>query len=358
MILDRRTMIGGALTAAATSVGTPMRVLAAAPPPAPPAPAVPPELLHPEYRAFAGPLAQFSSAGPPMTRDGLEQMRNAPNPFPDKLRNDIPHERRVIRAKDGHDLAIYVVNARPGTARRAILHIHGGGFVAGKAADAVAALQDLCATLDCVAVSVDYRLAPETRWKGSLEDNYDGLSWLFDHAAELGADRRRIAVMGESAGGGHAALLAIAARDRGKVPLCFQCLVYPMLDDRTGTTVKPPPHVGTLLWTAGRNHFGWESLLGVPPGSRQVPIAAVPARISDLTGLPPAFIGVGTLDLFCLEDVEYAQRLLKNGVQTELLVVPGVFHGFDNRMFPTKLREWFTNTKINALRRGFGIMPT
>ena len=159
--------------------------------------------------------------------------------------------------------------------------------------------------------------------------------------------------MGDSAGGGHAAILAITARDRGEVPLAFQCLIHPMLDDRTGTTRKVPAHVGKLIWTAEGNRFGWESFLGMAPGRPSVPQEAVPARVENLAGLPPAFIGVGTLDLFVDEDIDYAQRLNAAGVPAELIVVPGAFHGFDG--MPSKIGQWFNAAKLDALRRGLGL---
>jgi acetyl esterase/lipase len=253
------------------------------------------------------------------------------------------------------DVAIYIVNAKPGTARPAILHTHGGGFVLGSAEDSVRFLQELAKELDCVCVSVDHRLAPETTYAGSIEDNYAGLRWLHRNAAELGADPATIAVMGESAGGGHAALLAITARDRGEVPVAFQLLVYPMLDDRTGTTRKTPDHVGTLIWTPQQNRYGWASFLGTEPGRKKAPKGVVSARVEDLKGLPPAFIGVGTLDLFLDEDVDYAQRLNAAAVMTELIVVPGAFHGFDGFAAETNVGKTFNAAKLTALRRGFGV---
>src|SRR5262249_2653363 len=157
----------------------------------------------------------------------------------------------------------------------------------GAAALFFAQLIPLAQALDAVIVSVDYRLAPATPFPGSLEDNYAALLWLFRNAAELGVDPARIAVMGESAGGGHAAMLALAARDRGEVRIKYQALVYPMLDDRTGSTRQPPPNIGTLVWTPAQNRQGWSALLGVAAGSRRVPEGAVPARAASLAGLPP-----------------------------------------------------------------------
>lgn len=258
-------------------------------------------------------------------------------------------ERMIPGPAGAPDVRVYVVNAADHSAPRpAILHIHGGGFVLGDAKSSLHTVQELAQALDCVIVTVDYRLAPETRFPGSLEDNYTGLKWLHGHADELGVDRSRIAVMGESAGGGHAAMLAIAARDRGEIPLIYQALIYPMLDDRTGSARKMPPYLGMVVWTPQKNQFGWTSLLGVPAGSPHVPRGSVPARVQNLRGLPPAFIGVGSIDLFVDEDIDYARRLIDAGIPAELNVVPGAFHGFD-AFVNTTVAKQFRAALINAL---------
>ena len=130
-----------------------------------------------------------------------------------------------------------------------------------------------------------------------------------------------------------------------------------MLDDRTGTSRKVPAHVGAIGWTAAQNRFGWESFLGMKPGGLKAPKGAVPARVANLSGLPPAFIGVGTIDLFVDEDVDYAQRLNAAGVPVELIVVQGGPHGFDMiaKLIKAPLGEWFETAKLNALRRGWGM---
>jgi acetyl esterase/lipase len=262
-------------------------------------------------------------------------------------------ERTIPGPKGAPDVRIFIVNAKARRALRpAILHMHGGGFVIGAAKTGIRALQEIAQALDCVIVTVDYRLAPETRFEGSLEDNYAALKWLDQHAAELGGDRSRIAVMGESAGGGHAAMLAIAARDRGEIPILYQALIYPMLDDRTGSTVQKPSIMGAILWTPASNRFGWTSFLGVPAGAKHVPKGAVPARLENLAGLPPAFIGVGSIDLFVDEDIDYARRLIDSGVPTELHVVPGAFHGFDG-IPGTTIGPRFRASLIEALRQAF-----
>lgn len=312
--------------------------------------------VHPDLRAAAAALMPLLAQAPPLSNLTLPNFRQGGEARNQPPLATVPWQRKQIAGLGGQPaVTVYVVNPLPGGRRPAILHTHGGGYVMGSAVSAVPMLQQLTQQLDAVAVSVEYRLAPETTYRGSVEDNYAGLKWLHDHADELGADPARIAVMGESAGGGHAALLAIAARNRGEVPLAFQCLIYPMLDDRTGSTRQVPPHVGKIVWDAVSNRFGWSSFLGTAAGGPSAPAAGVPARIANLAGLPPAFIGVGSIDLFHDEDVDYAQRLNQAGVPTELIVVPGAFHGFDGSGGSTSIGRWFNAAKVDALRRGLGV---
>ena len=210
-----------------------------------------------------------------------------------------------------------------------LLHIHGGGFVTGDAAHLKPIHQRLSARLRCCIASVNYRLAPETRYPGQLEDCYAALAWLVREASRLGVDSTSIGVGGESAGGGLAAALALLARDRGEYSLKFQHLIYPMLDDRTCVDPTPHAYAGEYIWTPDNNVFGWSSILGRPPGNADVPIYAAPARARDLAGLPPTFLAVGALDLFIDENMEYGRRLIRAGVPVELHVYPGSFHAFD-----------------------------
>jgi acetyl esterase/lipase len=159
-----------------------------------------------------------------------------------------------------------------------------------------------------------------------VEDSYAGLAWLASNARDLGVDPARIAVMGDSAGGGLAAGAALLARDRG-TPVARQILIYPMLDDRT--TVPDPALVPYAGWSYDDNYTGWHALLGDAIGGPGVPEAAAPARARDLAGLPPAYIEVGELDIFRDEAIEYARRLSAVGVSAELHVHPGCPHGFD-----------------------------
>jgi acetyl esterase/lipase len=282
----------------------------------------------------------------------VRQQEQAPPPLPPPAPQ--PMQRLIPGPIGAPDLRLTIVDPAPGAkGRPVLLHIHGGGYVARSAALAMTFLQTAAQTCNCVVVSVDYRLAPETRFPGSLEDNYTALRWVHANADALGIDRKRIAIGGESAGGGHAAMLAIAAHDRKEIPIAFQLLIYPMLDDRTGSSRPVPPYIGAFVWTAESNRFGWSSLLGIPAGSTNVPPGSIPARVENLAGLPPAFIVTGAIDLFADEDIEYARRLIAAGVPTELHVVPGAYHGYDLIVPDAKVSRRFTDYWTTALRRAF-----
>ncbi len=318
----------------------------------------PMQLVNPEFRKPLESIVTPGTAPEPLTAAMLPQFREASKTFGRPLLPAPAVVKRVIPGPKGApEVVVYIVGSTPGTAKPAVLHIHGGGYIGGSAEGSRRDIQDLALNHDCVAVTVEYRLAPETIFPGSLEDNYAALRWLYANAAELGVDRTRIAVKGESAGGGHAAALAIAARDRGEFPICLQVLIYPMLDDRTGSTVDVPPYIGHYIWTPQNNRFGWSSLLGMPAGSAPPPPGSVPARVENLAGLAPAWIGVGSVDLFAREDVEYGRRLLQAGVSTEVHLVPGGYHGFDILVPHAPLTIAFNQGWNAALKRAF-TLPT
>jgi acetyl esterase/lipase len=260
-------------------------------------------------------------------------------------------ERKVPGAAGAPDVGVAIYTPRSSGGRLpCIFHIHGGGYVTGSAAGLSPVHRSLALEANCVIVSVDYRLAPETRFPGAIEDCYAALGWLFAHVDELGVDLQRIGVMGESAGGGLAAALALLARDRGAYALAFQHLIYPMLDDRTCVTTEPHPYAGEFIWTPHNNAFGWSSLLGGAPGSSGVSPYAAAARAENLAGLPPAFISVGTLDLFLEENIEYARRLMRQGVPVEMHVYPGAYHAF-NIAPDAKVAQDARRDSLSALQR-------
>jgi acetyl esterase/lipase len=269
-----------------------------------------------------------------LTDDNLAQVREYQWPTPPLsdavIASSTIESRFVPGPPGGPDVRVLIY--KPNSATRplgCILHIHGGGYVVGNVQMMDSALRNFVHDLGCAIVTVDYRIAPETIFPGAVEDCYAALRWLFAEADTLGVDRDRIGVMGESAGGGLAAAFALLARDRGEYRLAFQHLNCPMLDDRTGVSDSPNTYTGEFVWTRQSNHYGWRALLGKEPGGPAVSPYASAARAADLAGLPPTFINVGTLDLFVDEDIDYAHRLIRAGVPTELHVYPGGFHGFD-----------------------------
>ncbi|MGE2692051.1 alpha/beta hydrolase [Mycolicibacterium pulveris] len=229
-----------------------------------------------------------------------------------------------------------------GPAGPALLWIHGGGYVIGHPAQDDVLCRRFARELGVTVASVDYRLAPEHPYPAALEDCYSALTWL---AGLPSVDPARVAIGGASAGGGLAAALALWARDRGEVPVAAQLLVYPMLDDRTADR-RDLDNPGHRLWNQSSNKFGWAAYLG-----NADPDVAVPARREDLSGLPPAWIGVGSLDLFHDEDLAYAERLKAAGVPCEVEVVDGAFHGFDGIAPKAAVSQGFFNSQCAMLRQ-------
>jgi acetyl esterase/lipase len=251
---------------------------------------------------------------------------------------DHPVRVRVYRANDQQ-------NKLP-----ALFWIHGGGYVMGDIDQDDRLMKQLVRRIGCVAVSVDYRLAPECPFPTPVEDCYAGLKWLFAHADELDVEPSRIAIGGPSGGGGLTAGLGLMTRDRKEVQVAFQLLIYPMIDDRNTT---PASHAITdpRVWNRESNRLGWKAYLGRDGGGADVSPYAAASRATDLTKLPPTYISVGTLDLFVDENIEYAQRLIQAGVPTELHVYPGAFHGFDLFAPSAKVSKQFKADRDNALRR-------
>ncbi|MCU1413091.1 MAG: alpha/beta hydrolase [Microbacteriaceae bacterium] len=309
----------------------------------------PPEKLHPEMRA-----ARFIPRIPITSKFWRVLPQGAPKvgPVPDDLVIDDveapgldgnpPVKLRIYRPK----------NLKPGSP--GMFWMNGGGFVGGTLEQDDRTNREFARQLGITVVAVRYRVAPEHPSPAALDDAYAGLLWMSRSAKERGIDPTRIAIAGASAGGGLAAALVLRAHDLGEVTVAFQLLVYPMLDDRTVIRTDHDTR-GARVWQAQDNRYGWTSYLGVEPGSDGVSPYAAPARRENLSGLPPAWIGVGTLDVFHDEDVEYARRLTEAGVSCELVIVPGAFHGFDVLFRKKPVGKAFWHSKVNALRRGLSI---
>ncbi|WP_332665915.1 alpha/beta hydrolase [Aeromicrobium sp.] len=227
-----------------------------------------------------------------------------------------------------------------------IYYIHGGGMVLGDLDDENPAAELICEQVGAVVVSVKYRLAPEHPYPAAVEDCYAGLEWLSKNVAELGVDAERLAIYGASAGGGLTLATALLARDRGGPQLSFMMPIYPMIDDRNET---PSSHEITDIgiWDRAGNIEAWAWYLG----GQEADQYAAPARAADLSGLPPAFIDVGTIDLFLDEDIEFARRLMQAGVPTELHIHPGAFHATELVAPQSVLSQRIWGMRIDALRR-------
>ncbi len=243
---------------------------------------------------------------------------------------------------------------RPATRRSnsALFWIHGGGFVIGKASQDDRLCGETAQRLGIVVVSVEHRLAPENPFPAALDDCHAGWQWMQQHAGELGIDPSRVAIGGESAGGGLAAGLAQRLLDEGSSLPLAQWLFCPMLDDRTAAR-RELDQINHYIWNNRLNAIGWRAYLATEPGAGDVPAYAAPARREDLRGLPPAWIGVGDIDLFHEEDCAYAERLNAAGVQVTLDVVAGAPHGFGSWAPASQLARDFVARAHAWLQRQF-----
>jgi acetyl esterase/lipase len=254
----------------------------------------------------------------------------------------------------GDYLRILTVQAVGRETQGSVLHLHGGGYVLGRPEIALPTLQRIAVLTGCLVASPDYRLAPEHPFPAAFDDALLALDWLDKRTGPS-----QTGVLGDSAGGGLAAAIALAARDRGEPAVAFQILVHPMLDDRTVLDARRNPVTGAYVWTRESNRFGWESLLGFVPGGSGTPVLAAPSRQDDLSNLPPTLMLVGALDLYLEENIRYAERLNRAGVPADLHVYAGTPHNFlavaGSRVAEAAERDIIEHV-IRNLRRS-GIQP-
>jgi acetyl esterase/lipase len=287
-----------------------------------------PELLARLSRS--GPLGQ---PGPPVgdiasrrknLTEGMAAIAASRQPMPGIDRTDVS-----IATADGAELRLSWYKSAVGDAPgSAVLYLHGGGFIVPLLPIYDDMMREYTKRTGVPMMLVDYRVAPEHPHPTPVEDCYTALCWLANNATGLGVDPKRIAVMGESAGGGLAAGVALMARDRGGPALAQQLLIYAMLDDRTiGPDPQLPPEY--LVFSYDDSRTGWGALLGPAYRGGDVSPYAAPARATDLSGLPETYVDVGDLDILRDENIEYARRLMAAGIPTELHVVPGLPHGFE-----------------------------
>jgi acetyl esterase/lipase len=259
---------------------------------------------------------------------------------------DVTSREFATEVADGATIALRWYERTGSAPGSAAIYVHGGGMVAGSVDAYDPFVRQHVQWTGVPMLAVEYRRAPEATGETPARDVLAALSWLLDHASELGVDPARVAIMGDSAGGAIAAGVAILARDQG-IALARQLLVFPMLDDRT---TQPNPHLeGVSTWTHDANLAGWSALLGDRRGTDDVSPVAAPARLVDAAGLAPAYLEVGTLDLFCDETIEYARKLLAAGVEAELHVHPGAPHGYDSMAPDAALTRRWKADRIRVL---------
>lgn len=308
--------------------------------------------LDPEVAEVLAPFAA-DGASPPVgdvttrraTLEAVFRYGDAAQPFPD----DVTLTGHELTAADGATIRMRWYARKDGSHEPgpAALYLHGGGMIVGDIGMFDGTVARYVSASGTPMLSVDYRLAPEHPHPTPVEDVYAALVWLHEHAAELGVDPARIGVFGDSAGGGLAAAVSILARDRGGPAIAKQVLVMPMLDDRT---VHPDPELAPFaVWTWDDNRTGWQALLGAAAGGPDTPAHAAPARVTELRGLPPAYIEVGQLDIFRDEDLTYALRLGGAGVPVEFHLHPGVPHEFDFIAFDTAVARRAVADRVRAL---------
>lgn len=305
--------------------------------------------IHPELRSLAWRL-RSPSIGPrllPLVRWSTRAITHIHDPRTEWV--DI--ECIGVPRSDGSTLSVYLYHPRR---RRkggaALLHSHGGGMIMGSAPEHHVRSSGYARTLGVLVASVDYRLSPEHPFPAALDDVHAAYRWLLSAAPRLGVDPGKITVAGDSAGGGLTASLCQRIHDVGDPAPILQILVYPMLDDRTGQAGFESIQ-GQLVWTPTSNRFGWSSYLRGQRKGCAPPRHAVPARRESLSGLPPAWIGVGTLDLFHDEGLEYGHRLKAAGVPCEIVEVEGAFHGFDAMRPKSAIARAFRARIVAAFER-------
>lgn len=317
--------------------------------------------FDPELEAV---LAVIGDQIPDVTLETIDELRNAPTPGTvtddDLTAAGITHRDITVDGYGGVGLVASVLaRADRSEVGPGIYHIHGGGMIAGDRWTGVSTILPWIIDHDAVAVTVDYRIAPEFPDPYPVEDCYAGLVWTAEHAIELGIDLDRLIIAGASAGGGLAAGTALLARDREGPRLSGQVLMCPMLDDRD-QTASSAQFDSKGIWIRSSNVTGWAALLGDRRGTDDVSIYAAPARAADLSGLPPTFIDCGSAEVFRDEDIAYATGLWCAGVQAELHVWPGGFHGFDVIAPHTALAHAATATRnawVAKLLMGDGATP-
>ena len=284
-----------------------------------------------------------------VNRETLPALRNLPTSKPLKTP---PFQEYFVKREqgDGRLRLLVVTPENEGVKSKGLLYMHGGGFVFGSPETILPSVQKLAHDTGRIIVLPQYRLAPEFPYPAALEDNLLALKWMYQQADILHLDRNDIAIGGDSAGGGHGAVLAAAVRGREDVSVSRLFMIYPMLDDRTGVQGTAENNTGEFIWTKENNRFGWASYLG---GETKLNNGSIPARLNDLEGFPPTFIATGSLDLFMEENIRFIERLQETGIVADIYMAEGAFHAFNVMVPEAQVSKAFHAACVRALNKPF-----
>ena len=279
--------------------------------------------VHPDYRAAAQGFIFNYTSDAALANAAAMQETTAQG-----------RETVIVPAQGGEPAVTLYVYRPAGSADKplpVVYYSHGGGYLFRKALDYTERFQSLADNTGAAVITVDYRLSTEAPFPAALTDAYNGLLYIKQNAHSLGLDGDNIVLMGDSAGGGLSASLALYNRDNANIPLKGQVLIYPMLDYRTGTAESPysDEYTGHICWPRATNAFAWQKLRSDAEITGKMLPYFSPAMADDLTSLPPALIYVGSLDLFANEDLAYANKLVEDGNTATLYLAPGLYHAFE-----------------------------
>lgn len=308
--------------------------------------------IHPQLLPFRDqfPTLELTGENLTQTRRELNRMTLETAAAVEGFEHVDVEDRQIDGPSPGQSLRLRLYSTgEPEGLRPCLLWVHGGGYILGCPEMDEQLLCRKADELGCLVVAVDYRLAPEHPYPAALDDCDAALGWILENAGELGVDPSTLVLGGASAGGGLAAALALRARDQRPGAITFQCLIYPMLDHRTGTATESAKDY--WLWGVKHNRFAWKAYLGSNDLTHGVSPFVSPAAAKRLEGLPPTYLCIGDQDLFYEEDIDYARRLGESGVAVELEVVPGAPHGFDK--LPAPISEQSLQRRFEALARHF-----
>jgi acetyl esterase/lipase len=312
-----------------------------------------PELVEPLKALMEATGGGFDLGDIPGTREMVNGMIAAVNAEAPPIAGVTTEDRKAPSSEAGVEVPVRLYRPEdPAGSLPVLVWMHPGGFVIGSIEMDDLWARQLVRDIGCAIVSVDYRLSPEHPYPAALEDCHGVLEWTAANAGTLGFDAGKIAVGGASAGGGLACGLSLLARDRGGVRPMFQYLFYPAIDD---SNIEPVSETipENLFWSRENTRVGWNAYLEGREGSLDVPEYAAIVRARDLNGLPDAFIGIGTADMFLAENIDYAERLAATGARVDLKVYPGAFHAFDSFAPMARVSQQFASDRTEALRQAF-----